>query len=207
MRNASFLWSMPVLSRFCGLGLPGAWLSHGSHSEHAFKHDPRVQCWPARVRIVHGIHGLTQRCFCNPCSHTAAVIARKSPCLTCQVIKVIEVRYMAASRMICFPRESSGACLCPWGVLPLPCEGSGMGIAREIYPSGKLSSGILCPGGCFTVRVGNGGSPWPCIRRVQKYMSPLLGTLFHIPQNWTSVSPAAEDFSPQCVLDSSLRAE
>lgn len=151
--------------------------------EHTFKHDPRVKCWPARVRIVHGIHGLSWRCFSSRCSHTTAVIARKSPCLMCQVIKVIEVRCMAASRLISFPRESSGACLsclCPRGVLHFPCEVSGMGLVREIYPSGKLFSGILCPGGCFAVRVGNGGSPWPCIRRVQKYMTPLLGTLFHI---------------------------
>lgn len=55
----------------------------------------------------------TCRCFSSPCSHTAAMIARKGPCLMCQAIKVIVMRWMAASRLICFPRQSSGACLCP----------------------------------------------------------------------------------------------
>lgn len=84
-----------------------------SHSEQTLKRDPRVKCWPAKVRVVRGIHGLTHRCVSSPCSHTATVIARKGPCLMCQVIKVIVERWMAPSRLICFPKESSGACLCP----------------------------------------------------------------------------------------------
>lgn len=30
-------------------------------------------------------------------------------------------------------------------------------------------------------------SAWSCSRKVQKYRTPLLGTVFHIPQKWTSV--------------------